>query len=370
MRQSLTLSIVVPTRNEQENVRRLVEMVDQSLGDIDFEIVFVDDSTDQTPDVVEELMRVHKNIRLIHRQGEEQKGGLATAVVRGISEARGTYVCVMDGDLQHPPQMVPALIKEAEVSGADIVIASRYRKGGSYEGLSGPFRKFLSVALRELTRTVFFPRLNKVTDPLSGFFLVRRDILQDVTLAPEGFKILLEILVRCRWKTVREVPYKFAARAGGKSKATSKQGITYLLHVAKLLGTVPQAGRFWKFGLVGGLVAVIGIGLLYAFVEFLKIEENSAYLLQAFICLQLNFNLNHFLTWSERRKGGYWYRWIKFHTSRVLSVILNQILFALLTFLGMHYILACLVCLISVTGFNYFASDRFVFAPARHQPDS
>lgn len=360
----LTLSIIVPTCNEEQNVRVLVKEITENMDGINYEVVFVDDSTDRTTNIIEELMLVHKNIRLIHRRGEEQKGGLATAVVRGFSEAWGAYVCVMDGDLQHPPQMVPELIKEVKASGVDIVIASRYRKGGGYEGLSGPFRKFLSVALKEFTRIVFFPRLNKVTDPLSGFFLVRRDILQDVTFAPTGFKILLEILVRYRWKTVHEVPYKFAARLDGKSKATVKQGFTYLLHVAKLLGTVPQAGRFWKFGLVGGLVALIGMALLYVFVDILSIEKNVAYFVQAFISLQLNFNLNDRITWGERRKGGnggYWNRWIKFHAARAFSVVLNQTLFALLTAFGVHYMLACAMCIIFATGFNYFTSDRFVF---------
>lgn len=362
MRQSLTLSIIVPTRNEEQNVRLLVEKINESLGGIDFEVVFVDDSTDQTPGIIGELMRNHENICMIHRQGEERKGGLATAVIRGFAEAEGTYICVMDADLQHPPQMVPALLEAA--SEADIVVASRYRKGGSYEGLSGPFRKFLSVALKELTRMVFFPKLNKVTDPLGGFFLVRRDILKGTALAPTGFKVLLEILVRCQWRTVHEVPYKFAARLDGKSKATANQGFTFLLHVAKLLGTVPQAGRFWKFGLVGGLVALIGSGLLYTFVDILSIEKNVAYFVQAFISLQLNFNLNDRFTWADRKaqNGSFWSRWAKFHTARILSVILNQILFALLTALGVHYMLACAMCIIVATCFNYYTSDRFVFA--------
>lgn len=364
MNERLELSIIVPTRNEEQNVRVLVEKIAKSMDGINYEVVFVDDSTDQTPGIIGELMRNHGNIHIIHRQGEEQKGGLATAVVRGFNEARGTYVCVMDGDLQHPPQMIPALVKEAEVSGVDIVIASRYRKGGSYEGLSGPFRKFLSIALKEFARMVFFPKLNRVTDPLSGFFLVRRDVLQE-NLAPIGFKILLEILVRCQWKTVSEIPYRFSARADGKSKATTKQGFTFLLHVAKLIGTVPQAGRFWKFGLVGGLVALIGITLLYVFVDILTIEKNVAYFVQAFISLQLNFILNSRFTWRERTKcgeGKIWNRWIRYHAARAVAVVLNQILFFLLTTaLGMYYMLATVAGVVFATGFNYFTSDRFVF---------
>lgn len=235
MRQLLALSVVVPTRNEEQNVRLLTERINESLGDIDFEVVFVDDSTDQTLNIIEELMRAHENIRLIHRQREERKGGLATAILRGFNEAKGRYLCVMDADFQHPPETILKLIEETETSEVDIVIASRYCEGGSYEGLSGPFRKFLSVALKEFARLVFFPKLNKVTDPLSGFFLVRRDMLQDTVFAPTGFKILLEILVRCQWETVREIPYRFAVRANGQSKATIRQGLLFLQHVGRLL---------------------------------------------------------------------------------------------------------------------------------------
>lgn len=366
MRRSLTLSVVVPTFNEEGNVRLLVEELNESLVGVNFEVIFVDDSTDRTPAVIETLGFDYSNIKLIHRQGEERKGGLATAVVRGFSEAEGTYICVMDADLQHPPQMVPRLVEEVEVSGADIVVASRYREGGSYEGLSGPLRKLLSIILKELARMLFFPKLKKVTDPLGGFFLVRRDILQDITFAPIGFKILLEILVRCQWKTVQELPYKFVARANGKSKATARQGFSFLFHTAKLLWTVPQAGRFWKFGLVGGLVALIGGGILYTLVDILSIEKNAAYFVQAFISLQLNFILNNWFTWAERKgkNGSFGSRWVKFHTARLLSVILNQILFGLLTALGVHYMLACLVCILFVMGINFVTSDRFVFSAA------
>lgn len=362
----LVISIIVPTRNEEHIVRTLATEVAKSLGGIGHEVIFVDDSTDRTPNIIGELMCVHENIRLIHRQGRECEGGLATAALRGISEARGAYICVMDADLQHPPLDIPRLLDEAQASDADIVVASRYREGGSYEGLTGPFRKFISIALKEFTKVLFFPRLNGVTDPLSGFFVVRRDILEGASLSPIGFKILLEILVRCQWESVREIPYEFAQRASGKSKATMTQGLSFLCHVARLFLAVPWVARFWKFGAVGGLVALIGGGILYLLVDIMSIENNAAYFVQAIVSLQLNFILNDQFTWADRKgqKGSFWSRWTKFHTARALSVGLSQILFALLTAFGAHHMLVYALTILFLSAVNFYTSDHIIFSSA------
>jgi dolichol-phosphate mannosyltransferase len=171
---------------------------------------------------------------MIHRDGIARRGGLSTAAVAGIRAAAGDYVCIMDADLQHPPQLVKSLLSRAEETGADIVIASRYVRGGSDEGLGGPSRKAISWAAKWLAKIVFFERIHSVKDPLSGFFLARRSVLNRATLQPIGFKILLDILIRSDWRGVQEVPLKFASRAGGTSKATMKQGKDYLLHVLSL----------------------------------------------------------------------------------------------------------------------------------------
>jgi len=362
----VALSVVVPTRNEEENVRLLVERTRASLDGVDFEVIFVDDSTDQTPQIIEGLMAEHSNIRLLHRRGEEREGGLATAVACGFQLARGDYICVIDGDLQHPPELISQLSEEAKASRADIVVASRYRRGGSYDGLAGPLRKLLSVALKGFARLVFFPRLNGITDPLSGFFLVRRGIIQDVVLTPVGFKVLLEVLVHCPWKTVREVPYRFVSRESGESKATVKQGMVFLLHIIKLLLAPSSGGRPLKFALVGGTVALLGIGILYMLVDVLSVEKNAAYFVQAVISLQINFVLNNQFTWADRRgqSRSLWNRWVRFHGARGLAFVLNQLLFALLTALGVHYLVACIFGIAVATGLNYFTSDRFVFSAA------
>jgi len=232
---SCLLSVVIPTRNEAATAPILISLLNEALSNISAQLIFVDDSDDDTPAVVRRSAEDGGlSIELIHREGVSRRGGLSTAAVAGIRAAAGEYVCIMDGDLQHPPQLVNSLLERAEETGADIVIASRYVRGGSDEGLGGPSRKAISWAARWLAKVAFFERIHSVNDPLSGFFLARRSVLTKATLRPIGFKILLDILIRSDWSGIQEVPLQFAYRAGGTSKATLKQGKDYLLHVASL----------------------------------------------------------------------------------------------------------------------------------------
>ena len=226
------LSLVIPTLNEADNIAPLLTEVRASLDGITWEAIFVDDSRDGTDAVISRQVETDPRVQLLHRSGPGLS--LASAVVEGMARARGRYICVLDADLQHPPQRIPALLDEARRSGADVVIASRYVPGGSPGGLAGPLRRFYSVGLKLLSRTLFPRRLARITDPLGGYFLIRRQILDGVGLQPLGYKILLEILVRARWRTVREIPYSFRPRRYGSSKADLPQGIWFLRHLARL----------------------------------------------------------------------------------------------------------------------------------------
>lgn len=229
---AISLSLVIPTYNERPNIVPLVAELVVALGGSSWEVVFVDDSTDGTDARIAELGRSDARIRLIHR--DENRGGLAGAVVEGIAVARGTYVGVLDADLQHPPDRVPLLLDEAVRSDVDVVVASRYISGGSAGGLEGPLRVFYSRGLRFLSRSIFPRRLATISDPLGGYFIVRRSVLDGVSLRPIGYKILLEILVRCKWTSAGEVPYCFDTRRYGTSKATFRQGVQFLRHIATL----------------------------------------------------------------------------------------------------------------------------------------
>lgn len=200
------LSLIIPTFNERGNVEPLLGEIRTALVGLAWDVLFVDDSTDGTDALIARLATADPRIRLVHRT--ENREGLAGAVVEGLPLANGTYICVLDADLQHPPARIPALLAEARARNADIVIASRYVPGGSMGGLDSPFRRLVSRGLAILSRAAFPRRLMGISDPLTGFFLVRQSVLRGVVLRPIGYKILLEILVRCRWRRVAEVAYQ------------------------------------------------------------------------------------------------------------------------------------------------------------------
>jgi dolichol-phosphate mannosyltransferase len=229
---TVDVSLVIPTYNERENIVPLLEAIEPAMAGYVWEAVFVDDSSDGTDALICQLAESDSRIRLLHRT--ENKGGLAGAVVAGLDRARGTYVCVMDADLQHPPARIQQLLVAAQRSMADLVIASRYMPGGSAGGLANPLRSVVSRGLRLLTCLLFPRRLAGISDPLGGFFLFRRALVHGVALRPAGYKILLEILIRCPWQRACEVPYSFQPRLHCDSKADFHQGVRFLHHLATL----------------------------------------------------------------------------------------------------------------------------------------
>jgi len=238
-----SLSIVIATRNEAENVEALIAAICGARPGSDKELIFVDDSDDSTPFLLQRFLpQADCPSLILRRVGEERAGGLSTAVVAGFAVSGGTYLCNMDGDLQHPASEIPHLCRVAERERADIVVASRYMPDGSpADGLAGLHRHAVSRGARLLSRLVL-ARARMTSDPLSGFFIVHRRVLEGTDLHPVGYKILLEILVRGRWHRLLDVPYTFQARYAGVSKATMRQGIQFLRHLAML--TV--AARFGK----------------------------------------------------------------------------------------------------------------------------
>ena len=222
------VSVIVPTRNESGNVRPLVGLLDGVLAQRDLEVIFVDDSDDGTDAVVLEMVPAdNRDIVLIHRERDQRTGGLGGAVVEGLRAARAPWVCVMDADLQHPPALIEDLFDRAERGDVDIVVASRFCGGGRADDF-GPLRRMLSRASRRAAERLFATQLRGVTDPMSGFFMVRRDAVDADVLRPHGFKILLEILVRMRGLRTAEVPFAFGIRRSGESKSSAKEGARFL----------------------------------------------------------------------------------------------------------------------------------------------
>jgi dolichol-phosphate mannosyltransferase len=245
------LSVVVPTRNEAANLPELFRALDAALRAVDYEVIVVDDSTDETTrPLLAQIVATSSRWHVLERPATEQTG-LASAVCAGMAMARGHAVCVMDADLQHPPHVVPQLLQAVE-AGSDLVIASRYVPGGEAEGLATGYRRLVSHACR-LAAYAVFPEARRTSDPLTGFFCVRQSAVSGLELRPVGFKILLEILVLCPRLTAVDVPFVFGNRSEGQSKAGPGQGLLYLRHLVSLFVNVPESSKALKFILVTAL---------------------------------------------------------------------------------------------------------------------
>ena len=251
------VTIIVPTFNERDNVAELVARTAVALEGWDAEILFVDDSTDDTAAEVERVAAdAPIPVRVIHRS--ENTGGLGGAVVIGLEAAASDVCIVMDGDLQHPPELLPVLLARFAQGDADVVAASRYVGGGDTSGLGTAVRFGVSRVATWLTRAMFPIRLARSTDPMTGFFLVDRGRLDVSTLQPRGFKILLEILARNDLR-IAEVPMEFAERRHGTSKASFRQGAMFLEHLARL-----RFGKMSLFALIGVIGAAANLGIMWA----------------------------------------------------------------------------------------------------------
>jgi dolichol-phosphate mannosyltransferase len=235
------LSVIVPTRNEAGNIRPLLARVENALGRIDAEVLIVDDSDDATPEIARQVA-AHSAlpVRVHARPAGQRPGGLGGAVLVGLAQARGPVCVVMDADLQHPPELLETLLRVSR-TGADLVVASRYVKGGRNEGLEGRYRRAVSKLATKVAKWALRPELAGISDPMSGFFLVRRSCLRLSSLHPQGFKLLLELLVNSPQATVAEVPYTFEARHSGASKAGIGEGLTYLRRLAELRAEARRA---------------------------------------------------------------------------------------------------------------------------------
>ena len=236
-----TVSVVVPTRNEASNIRPLTDaVIDHLRGSLE-EIIFVDDSTDDTPDVIVNLTSDSDvEIILIHRPPEQRHDGLSGAVIAGLKRARGDWVCVMDGDLQHPPEVIPAMLSMAELEDLDLVSAGRFAAGNETE--MSRSRKALSHALIRAVHHAFVP-LRQLRDPLTGFFVVRRRAVDIERLQPLGFKILVEIIARNANLAVGEVGFEFGKREHGRSKASARTLWHFVRHILRLRRHVGNGRR-------------------------------------------------------------------------------------------------------------------------------
>lgn len=354
------LSVVVPTYNEAANIGPLLTALRQVLGGVGHEIVVVDD--DSRDATAANARAAAPDARVIVRKGER---GLATAVVRGLREATGTYVAVMDADFQHPPEAVLAMLDKALATDADLVVGSRYAKGGS-EGNFGPLRRLMSHGAAAIGKAALPPlRRFKVTDPMSGLFLVRRDRVDPDALRPHGYKILLEILGRVPLERVAEVPYTFQDRRGGESKLGAGVVKDYLKHVGELGRDHPENRRLVKFGLVGLSGVVVNLALLYALHGVAGLPDLLAVAIAVEASILSNFLLNDRFTFGDRKHGNPARRLAQFNAVSLVALVVNLLAYTVLAKgMGVHYLVAEAVAILVAFGANYTGNLHWTYGGA------
>ncbi len=328
-----------------------------------YELIVVDDnSPDGTSEIANGLSKQYP-VRVITRIDER---GLASAVVEGFKQARGGILGVIDADLQHPPEIVPELLKKVR-GGAEVVIASRYVEGGGSEGWSVR-RKIVSKGSKLLAQ-LLLPSIRGIKDPLSGFFLLRREVIDGVELSPTGYKILLEVLVKGKASKRAEVPYVFRVRERGKSNLSGGEGINYLKHLyclARLGGPI----RFIKFCLVGASGTLVYLGLLTLFTEVLGLF----YIISAAISYETsiitNFVLNDIWTFRDRRSPGmgkYLYRGLKFNLVSLVGLGIHMaILWFFTEVVGLFYLLSAIFAIAGAMLWNFFINTLWTWRAKPH----
>jgi dolichol-phosphate mannosyltransferase len=299
------LSIVVPVLNERDNVVPFVQEVAQVLGNIDWEIIFVDDdSADGTAAWVRELATDYGRIRCIQRIGRR---GLSTACIEGMLGSTAPYLAVMDGDLQHDPQILPTMLDLLKHSNTELAVGSRYVEGGGL-GNWDSLRETISKFATSLGRVVVPSSLK---DPMSGFFMLRRSLLDRVVrnLSGVGFKILLDIFASSPVPVAfKEVPYTFRVRQAGESKLDSLVMWEYLMLLAdKLIGRwVPV--RFLSFIFIGGLGLFVHLAVVSLAFNLAHLDFTQSQALATGIAMVFNYSLNNVLTYRDsRRRGFHWF---------------------------------------------------------------
>lgn len=379
------VSIVIPTYREAENLEELVGRIARSMESdrLRYEVIVVDDdSRDGTEQVVEKLRRAGRPVRLIVRRRER---GLSTAVLRGFREARGGTLVCMDADLSHPPEAVPRLVARLREGEAEFVIGSRYVEGGSTEEDWG-FVRWLNSRVATLIARPF----TAARDPMAGFFALPRRVFERADeLNPIGYKIGLELIVKCGCTRVSEVPIHFADRRRGESKLSLREQLNYLAHVKRLadykFGALSQLLQFCAVGATGMVVDLSSYALLLGALAPLTLALKLLSILAAgdflvlgalwpitvaralaiWIAMTWNFFWNRRITFSRSRDGGVLRQYVRFVIACGFGAVVNWsvsvALIRVISGLPHHVMLSAVAGILAGTVSNFVLSRIWVF---------
>jgi dolichol-phosphate mannosyltransferase len=370
--ESIHLSLVIPTYKERDNIKNVVSILSQLLDESipgNYELIVVDDdSPDRTWEIAQSLTPEYPQLRVMRRQ---QERGLSSAVIRGWQGATGNVLGVIDGDLQHPPEVLMQLLHSVE-QGADLAVASRHVEGGGVSSWS-VVRRFLSRGAQLLGLVILPGVLGRVSDPMSGYFMVRRSAIAGATLNPVGYKILLEVIGRGKVGQVAEVGYVFCERKEGESKVTWKQYIDYIHHLVRLrlstgrVGRLSRKvnfpiGRFLRFGAVGLSGVFVDMAVLYLLSDptTLAWPLTRSKIIAGEIAILNNFLWNDAWTfadvsarqqeWHQRLK-----RFVKFNAICLAGLVLNVLILNLVfNFLIPNRYIANFIAIAVATIWNFW----------------
>lgn len=361
--QPLKFSLVLPTYNEGENISEIVGILSELLDRVipaDYELIVVDDdSPDRTWELAAELMSAYPQLRVIRR---EQERGLSTAVIRGWQAARGDILGVIDADLQHPPEILIQLWVEMS-KGAELAVASRNIVGGGVSEWSLA-RRFLSRGAQMLGLAILPEVIGRLSDPMSGYFMVRRSAIANQILSPVGYKILIEVAARGQIRWIAEVGYVFRERVAGASKVTWKQYLEYIQHLIKLRFSLWPVTRFLRFGIVGFSGVFVDFGVFYLLRTLLGIGLTRSNILASEIAIINNFLWNDLWTFrdlSSAQQGTRkrLRRFLKFNLICLSGVIINTVIVNLLfNVFQLNEYLAKLVAIAIVTFWNFWFNSK------------
>lgn len=365
--QTSGVSVIIPTYNEVENVERVVDRCLLALSDYETEILVVDDdSPDRTGEVARELYSDDPRVRVVRRTDDH---GLAQSVSEGFRRARYGYCAVIDADLQHPPEKLPALLGALD-DGAQVAIGSRYVEGGGIENWS-TYRKLVSWGATRLARRAL--RVTRAaSDPMSGFFAVRREVVDGVELNPRGYKILLEVLSKGTYDydCVTEVPYVFRERERGESNLTPAEYKTFLEHLVMLwlhswgfdeLVEPERAVCSLEFAFVGAVGTVVNT-VVFALVG---LGLGAHYLLAGLLAFLVAVNWNFVGNWAltfDQPSGDLLQQYAKFHAVSVGGLAFyTAFLVLFVDVLGVPALVSSVAAILGGFLFNFEGSERFVF---------
>lgn len=352
----VTVSVIVPTYREAENLPLLVGRIKKVREEhqLDLELIICDDdSRDGTPEIVERLNEPW--VRLITRTSNR---GLSPSVLEGLDAAEREFLVVMDADLSHPPEAIPELVSKLQ-GGADFAIGSRYVPGGATDADWGLFRWLNSKVATLLARP-----FATVKDPMSGFFALRRDrFAQAVDLNPIGYKIGLELLVKCGCSRTEEVPIYFADRQFGESKLSLKEQLLYIQHLRRLLiFKYPGLSYIFQFAFVGGVGTVVNLAVLTLLVHF-GLTDATAIAGGVMVSFLGNFALNRRFTFSYARHESVTKQFVGFLLASTLGLVTNYAVAVVFRaqYPSLPIQLAAAIGILAGMGLNYVASRYVVF---------